>query len=837
MADSNHRRIGSRNGRDIESFKKGISDHLKYSLGLDPQNATIHDRYLAVAYAVRDRLIEGWIETQQVHRQKKVKRVYYLSLEFLIGRLLRNSIVNLGSVQPMALALQELNLNFRRLEEQEPDAGLGNGGLGRLAACFMESMATLQIPAFGYGIRYDYGIFRQKISNGYQVEEPDEWLAKGNPWEIPRPDSKTLVQFGGHVVHFQDDPRKGARWMGTHPVIGMPYDTPVDGFGNDSANTLRLWSAHGTEEFDLEDFNQGDYVGAVESKVHAQTLTRVLYPNDSSYSGRELRFKQQYFFVACSVTDMIRRFKRTSNDWSELPNQIAIQLNDTHPALVIPELIRTLVDLEGLDWDQAWELTVQCTGYTNHTLLPEALEKWPVEMFERLLPRHLEIIYLINEDFLKQVAKRFPGDFGKLGRMSLVEEGPNKKIRMANLCMVGSHSTNGVARLHTQLLSKKVVPDFFQMFPERFNAKTNGVTPRRWLLASNPDLAALITHHIGSGWITNLAELSRLKPVVDSPEFLKQFSAVKQSNKASLSEFLEAKYSFTPIPGSIFDVQVKRLHEYKRQLMNALHIIMLYNRVKKDGVKSVYPRTILFGAKAAPAYHMAKLIIKFINNVAEIVNSDPATNQSLKVFFVPNYGVSLAEKMIPATDISEQISLAGKEASGTGNMKFMMNGAITVGTLDGANVEMQEEVGPENILIFGLTAEQAEQSSHNYNPRSYYEKDPEIKAAIDLIGGGYFDLGEVGLFMPILDHLLNHDPYMILADLRAYSDAQKTAESWYQKPDVWYRKAALNVASSGKFSSDRTIREYARDIWHIDPCPIDLGYAQNHWNEILENRV
>ncbi|MDD8043858.1 MAG: glycogen/starch/alpha-glucan phosphorylase [Verrucomicrobiota bacterium] len=830
MPDSTNRRIGSRNGRDAESFKKGIADHLKYTLGLDPQNATIHDKYLAVAYAVRDRLIEGWIETQQEHREKKVKRVYYLSLEFLIGRLLRNSIVNLGSVQSMAKALQELDLNFRLLEEQEPDAGLGNGGLGRLAACFMESLATLQIPTFGYGIRYDYGIFRQKLSNGYQVEEPDEWLAKGNPWEIPRPDSKTLVQFGGRVIHYEEDGVLRARWIDTYPVIGMPYDTPIDGYGNDSANTLRLWSAHGTEEFDLEDFNQGDYVGAVESKVHAQTLTRVLYPNDSSYSGRELRFKQQYFFVACSVTDMIRRFKRTSHRWDELPDQVAIQLNDTHPALVIPELMRILIDLEGLSWEQAWDLTVKCTAYTNHTLLPEALEKWPVEMFERLLPRHLEIIYLINEIFLKQVTKRFPSDFGKLGRMSLVEEGPNKKVRMANLCMVGTHSTNGVAQLHTQLLCEKVVPDFYQMFPERFNAKTNGVTPRRWLLACNPDLAALITSRIGTGWITHLDELSKLKPMVEEPEFIKEFQEVKEANKAALSQYLKSKFGFTPLPDSIFDVQVKRLHEYKRQLMNALHIIVLYNRIRKNGPDAVHPRTFLFGAKAAPAYHMAKLIIKFINNVGEIINSDPATNGALKVYFVPNYGVSLAEKLIPATDISEQISLAGKEASGTGNMKFMMNGAITVGTLDGANVEMQEEVGAENILIFGLTAKEAEGSSHNYNPRRHYEQDPEIKAAIDLVGSGHFDLGEGGLFMPILDHLLNHDPYMILADLRAYADAQTQAETWYRDPKLWYKKAAMNVACSGKFSSDRTIQEYAREIWNIAPCPIDLGYAPNGWN-------
>ena len=718
--DSNaqlHLESKTRQGTDPASIQNDYAEHLKYELGRDRYTATKHNRYVALSRAIRDRLIDRWIDTQQAHHNDKVKRVYYLSLEFLMGRALGNNVINFKFQDSVEKALDELGIDWEELRDIEVDAGLGNGGLGRLAACFLDSLATLQIPAVGYGLRYNYGIFRQTIENGYQVEHPDDWLQDGNPWEIQRPELRIPVRFEGRVEQWTENGRTRYRWVNAKPVLGMAYDTPIVGYGGHTVNTLRLWSAHATEDFDFEDFNRGDYVAAIASKTEAENLTKVLYPNDLHYTGKELRLKQQYLFVACSLWDIVRRFKHDKEPWTAFPDRVAIQMNDTHPSLAVPELMRLLIDQENLDPEQAWDLTVRSLGYTNHTLMPEALEKWPVPMMEKLLPRHLQIIFDINYHFMQKVAISFPGDIGKLSRMSLIEESEPKQIRMANMCIVGSHSTNGVAAIHTELLKSRVVPDFADMFPERFNSKTNGITQRRWLLKANPPLARLITDYIGDGWITNLDELHNLEPYADKGEFQERFRTVKREAKIVLTDHVKKEIGFRLNPDSIFDTQVKRLHEYKRQLMNALHIIMLYNRLRKNQTMAWTPQTFLFGAKAAPGYEMAKLIIKLINNVANVVNNDPAIGNRLKVYFLPNYRVSLAEKIIPASDVSEQISTAGTEASGTGNMKFMLNGAITIGTLDGANIEIMKEVGQENMYIFGLDAEQAKELASHYNPR------------------------------------------------------------------------------------------------------------------------
>ena len=807
----------------MEAIKIGFAHNLKYGLANTRKgSSTRRDLYLALALTVRDKLIDRWHETREARIEIKGKRAYYLSLEFLIGRAMGNNVINLGLEKPVREACEALGLNWDDLREEEVDAGLGNGGLGRLAACFLDSLATLEYPAIGYGLRYDYGIFRQRIVNGYQHEDPDDWLSSVNPWEIVRPNYSYTVGFGGHVETISENGRTFMKWFPDSEVVGIPYDVPIVGYNGVCVNILRLWSARASQSFKFDDFNMGDYEHAVQAKTQAENLTKVLYPNDHFYAGQELRLKQQYFFVACTLHDILRRFKADHGNLDLLPDKIAVQLNDTHPSLSIPELMRILVDEEKLDWDKAWDLTVRSMGYTNHTLLPEALEKWPVEMFERLLPRHLQIVYEINRRFLDKVAEKFPKDDDRLQRMSLIQEGPKRHVRMAFLSIVGSHSTNGVAALHTDLLKRDLLPDFFAMFPERFNNKTNGVTQRRWLLKSNPGLASLITESIGDKWITDLSELRTLVPLAEDSAFRQQFCAVKTAAKVKLANHVRSRMGITLNPDFLFDAQVKRLHEYKRQLLNALHIVALYNRLRKNPHAEMTPITFLFAAKAAPGYDMAKLIIKFINNLSVVVNNDPSVREKLQVYFLPNYQVSLAEKIIPATDVSEQISLAGLEASGTGNMKFMMNGALTVGTLDGANVEMLEEVGKDNIFIFGLTTGQVAELKGYYNPKWHYEHDTETREALDLIASGHFNTKEPGIFQPILDSLLKQDRYMHLADLTAYCQTHEKVQALYRDREAWARKAILNVAYSGKFSSDRTILEYAREIWQIKPVPIDM---------------
>ncbi|MBN2509470.1 MAG: glycogen/starch/alpha-glucan phosphorylase [Spirochaetales bacterium] len=815
--------VKARQGLDADSIAWGFAEHLKYSLGVDSFSATRNDRYLALAMTIRDRLINQWIKTQQTHHRKNAKRIYYLSLEFLIGRSMGNNVINLGLQPVVEQALTELGYSWEDLREQEEDAGLGNGGLGRLAACFLDSMATMDLPCFGYGLRYDYGIFRQQIENGYQIEHPDDWLRTGNPWEIERPEITVPVHFGGRVEAITTRGRREYRWLDTSVILGIAYDMPIIGYGGSTVNTLRLWSARSAEEFDFSEFNEGDYVEAVSSKVMAENLTKVLYPNDTLYLGKELRLKQQYLFVACSLWDILRRFQKSGKSWHEFPDMAAIQLNDTHPSLAVPELMRLLMDENGLDWDAAWDITIRSLGYTNHTLMPEALEKWPVSMLEKLLPRHLQIVYEINHRFLQKVSIQYPGDPEILRNMSIIEEGDTKQVRMAYLSIVGCGSTNGVAALHTDLLKTRLVPDFARFYPSRFNNKTNGITQRRWLLKSNPGLSALISSKIGETWITDMTQLEKLKSWADDPDFQKAFMDVKRQSKLKLIDYVHETCGWQLNPDSIFDVQVKRIHEYKRQMLNALHIIMLYNNLRKNGIpKNFIPRTFLFAGKAAPGYTMAKLIIKLINNIASVINNDPGIHGAMSVYFLPNYRVSLAEKIFPAADVSEQISTAGTEASGTGNMKFMCNGALTLGTLDGANIEIIEQAGKENAFIFGLTAEEVEHLRPRYNPYDYYHNNPEIKEVIDLLFSGHFNFSEPGLFEPIRDALfLRGDHYMHLADLITYADAQKKIAALYADPAEWAKKAILNIASSGTFSSDRTILDYNRDIWHVKPVHIE----------------
>jgi starch phosphorylase len=823
MPDGNEQRprTSAACGTDPASIQADFVRHLKLTLGRDRYTATLHDRYLALALAIRDRLIDRWIRTQQTHHNRQVKRVYYLSMEYLTGRSLGNNVINLMMEDAVREAMANLGLDWVDLRDEEVDAGLGNGGLGRLAACFLESLATMQMPAMGYGLRYDYGIFRQAIENGYQVEKPDDWLRGGNPWEIPRPDYMIPVRFEGRVEEGREGGRLVAHWFDTKTVLGMPYDVPVVGYGGQTVNTLRLWGARSSVEFGLEDFQHGDYIAAVHAKVAAESLTRVLYPDDTVSAGRDLRLRQEYFLVACSLHDILRRFQTDALPWRELPGRAAIQLNDTHPALAVPELMRLLIDEHGLLWEEAWDLTVRSLGYTNHTLMSEALEKWPLEMIGRILPRHLQIIHEINRRFLRVVAAHYPDDPARLGRMSLIEEGPEKQVRMAHLAIVGSHSTNGVSEIHTDLICHRLVPDFHDMYPQRFNAKTNGVTQRRWLLKANPPLADLITGTIGDGWITDLSHLEGLVPLADDAGFRERFRTVKRQAKEGLADYLRRKFGFRLDPDSLFDIQVKRIHEYKRQLLNVLGIVARYNRLRRNPDLDLLPRTYLFGGKAAPAYALAKRIIKLINAVGATINHDPAVDGLIGVYFVPDYRVSLAERIIPAADVSEQISTAGTEASGTGNMKFMLNGALTVGTLDGANVEMREEVGEENLFLFGLTAEEVEQRAPHYDPRHVYEADDEIREAVDLVTSGYFNFDEPGIFDPIREALIDRgDRYMHLADMRSYLDAHDRADALYRRPDDWDRMAVLNVARCGKFSSDRAIAEYVRDIWRVEPCPI-----------------
>ncbi len=788
--------------------------HLTFDQVVPDTETSARDKYEAIARSVRDVLSQRWLKTEQTYRQRKARRVYYLSMEFLLGRSLENNLINLLLDPAWHEVCQYHQIDPLQIIEQEPDAGLGNGGLGRLAACFLDSMATLGIAGMGYGLRYEYGMFRQCIRDGWQAEQPDDWLARPDSWEVARPNEAVEVKLN---VSFEI--RDGALYVVQgcpSSLIGIPYDRPVVGYGGRTINTLRLWAAKTPNSFDFARFGSGDFVGALAETLTAETFTRVLYPDDHTTEGKGLRFFQEYFLVACSLADLVRRFRAAGNDWPALADAVAIQLNDTHPTLAVPELMRLLLDEAKLSWDNAWNLTQRALAYTNHTLLPEALEKWPVAWFHDLLPRHLEIIYEINRRFLDDVRARHPGDDDCISRVSLIEEGAPRQVRMAHLAIVGSHSTNGVAALHSELLKQRVVPDFASMFPERFNNKTNGVTPRRWLLLANPSLAAVITDAIGDGWITDLAQLEKLKPLAGDTSFC---AAVRKAKRDAKTRFLRWLDLSEIDPDTIFDTQIKRIHEYKRQLLNALHIVVLYNRLRANANLDTPPRTFFFGGKAAPAYHFAKLVIKFINNLASTLDGDPITQGRLKVVFVPDYRVSLAEYLIPASDVSEQISTAGYEASGTSNMKFMMNGALTIGTRDGATIEMAEAAGEENFFLFGLTAEQVEGSRGWYNPRWHYENEPETRAALDLIASNHFSRNEPGIFRPILDALLQHgDHYRHLADLASYGQAQQRLGALYTEQQAWVRKAILNIAASGRFSSDRTIAEYAKEIWKAEPC-------------------
>ena len=793
--------------------------HLVFDNVIELMAAGPRERFEAVARSVRDVLSQRWLHTEKTYERQNPKRVYYLSMEFLIGRSLANNVTNL-LLDPVAKqAIKQKNLDWFELLEQEPDAGLGNGGLGRLAACFLDSMATMQIPAMGYGLRYEYGIFKQSIQDGWQHELPDNWLRRPDPWEVARPhetvDVKLNCSFevrGGILRAVIGCPSS---------LIGVPFDRPVVGYGGKTVNTLRLWAAAAHDYFNFQEFSSGDFVGALAETLEAESLTRVLYPDDSTSMGQGLRFVQEYFLVACSLADLLRRFRRGNSDWSALPEKVAIQLNDTHPTLAVPELMRILLDEAHLGWEQAWDLTQRTLAYTNHTLLPEALEKWPVAWFEMMLPRHLEIIFEINRRLLDEVRIRFPGDQGRIERVSLIEEGPTRHIRMANLAIAGSHSTNGVAAIHSRLLRAITVKDLAEMYPERFSNKTNGVTPRRWLLMANPALARTITEAIGDGWMTDLSQLSKLKPLAGDKGLRDGFRKAKREAKSQFADWLKSTSGETVDPESIFDSQIKRIHEYKRQLLNALRVVVLYNRLRENPNLDMTPRTFFFSGKAAPAYQLAKVIIKFINNLAGTIDGDPAMRGRLKVLFLPEYCVSLAERLIPATDVSNQISTAGYEASGTSNMKFMMNGALTIGTRDGATIEMAEEGGEENFFLFGLTAEQVAGSRGWYNPQWHYDNEPETRAALDLIFSDHFSRYEPAVFTPLRDALLTRgDYYMHLADLKSYLEADQRLRELYADPDAWARKAILNVAGSGKFSSDRTIAEYAADIWKVKRCPV-----------------
>ena len=802
-------------GRDEALYER----HLLFDSGVDVAAATARDRFEALARSVRDVLSQRWLLTEKTYQEKNPKRLYYLSMEFLIGRSLANNVTNLLLSPLTDQFIRDKKLNLLEMLEQEPDAGLGNGGLGRLAACFIESAATLQLPAMGYGLRYEYGIFKQSIQNGWQQEMPDNWLRSPDPWEIARPNEKVEVSLGCSFELSGGSLRPVPGRPST--LIGIPFDRPVIGYGGSTINTLRLWAAAAPDFFNFEEFSHGDFVEAFTQTLSAETLTRVLYPDDSGVMGQALRLMQEYFLVACSLADAVRRFQRSNSDWSLFAEKVAIQMNDTHPSLAVPELMRILLDQVHLEWDEAWHITQNTLAYTNHTLLPEALEKWPVAWFEEMLPRQLEIIYEINRRFLGDVRGRFPGDKDRIQRVSLVEDGPESKVRMANLAVVGSHSTNGVAEIHSKLLRETTLKDLAEIFPERFNNKTNGVTPRRWLQLCNPGLSGLITDAIGDAWIRDLSELSKLKAFTEDNGFRDDFRKAKRNAKRQFCDWLRWSTGQTVDPESIFDCQVKRIHEYKRQFLNALRIVVLYNRLRQDPGLNLYPRTFFFAGKAAPAYRLAKVIIKFINNLAATIDGDPTVRERLKVVFLPDYCVSLAEHLIPASDVSNQISTAGYEASGTSNMKFMMNGALTIGTRDGATIEMAAEAGEENFFLFGLTAEQVIGSRGWYNPHWHYEHDPETRQALDLIFSDYFSCDEPGVFEPLRDMLLTHgDHYMHLADLNSYLTADAQLSALYADSDEWARKAILNVAGSGKFSSDRTIAEYATEIWGVRPCPI-----------------
>jgi starch phosphorylase len=810
-------------GMDKEHLVADFKHYYGHRLGRDEHCKSPHYAYEALAMVVSDRLIVRWKETYNAYRDEDCKRAFYLSMEFLMGRTLSNAMLNLGINNAVDNAMYELGLELEELIDSEPDAGLGNGGLGRLAACFIDSCATLQLPVTGYGLRYEYGMFSQDIVNGEQVEKPDHWLRNGNVWEIERPEYTHRIKFGGRTeTHADELGNKKVYWVDTHDILAVPFDTPIPGYQNGTVNTLRLWKATATEEFDLQEFNAGDYAESVAAKNTAENITMVLYPNDANENGKVLRLRQQYLLASASLQDVIANWVgRHGNDFSEFAAKNCFQLNDTHPSIAVAELMRLLIDMYGLDWDEAWHITRNTMAYTNHTLLPEALERWSVDLFKQLLPRLMEVIFDINAHFLAEVSARWPGDIDRLARMSLIEEGPQQQVRMAYLAIVGSYSVNGVAELHSKLLQQGLFRDFYELWPEKFNNKTNGVTPRRWLAGCNPELAQLITGAIGDGWLTDLSLLRNLKPFADDKAFRERWYQVRQNAKERLINYKKQEHDIDLDADALFDVQVKRIHEYKRQLLNVLHVIHLYDRIKRGDTAAWTNRCVLIGGKAAPGYYMAKKIIKLINNVSHVINSDPDIGNKLKLVFMPNYRVSAMEKICPGTDLSEQISTAGKEASGTGNMKFMMNGALTIGTLDGANIEIREEVGHENFFLFGLTEAQIEELSHHYDPASIISQDEDLQRVMNLLECGHFNQFEPGIFDDIIASVKSpHDPWKTVADFRSYVDAQNRVEDAYRDKDHWIRMSILNCAASGKFSTDRTIADYNDDIWKLTPVSV-----------------
>ena len=814
-----------RTGMSEEAFTRAFLDNLFYIQGVNLKLASSYDHYMALSYTVRDRLMHRWLASVDQIFSGRSKVVCYLSAEFLMGRQLANNLLNIGCFQQVRHALNQHGISIHDVIEAEPEPGLGNGGLGRLAACFLDSLATLSVPAVGYGIRYEYGIFKQAISDGWQVEQADDWLKFGNPWEVVRPERTAIVGFGGHVEpERKSDGTMGRAWKPSHFVLGTPHDTLVPGFGTDMVNTLRLWRAHANSDFDFQIFNAGDYYKAVADKMSSENISKVLYPNDWTPQGRELRLKQQYFFVSSSLQNIFAILKLANRPLEELPEGIAIQMNDTHPAIAVAELMRLLLDKYELPWQRAWDLTTKTLGFTNHTLMSEALERWPVSMFENMLPRHLEIIYEINSKFLVEVATKFPGDLDRINRMSIIEEGEDKKVRMANLATVGSHAVNGVAKLHSDLVKSDLLPDFYQLWPQKFSNKTNGITPRRWLMLSNPKLSYLITETIGKGWLKDLDALRELEKSADDSNFLERWNEFQQESKVEFAQHVKSSMGLVISPEAIFDVQVKRLHEYKRQLLNVLHVITRYHEILA-GVRTDAPgRVCIFGGKAAPGYFQAKLIIKLINSVAEVVNNDPRVKDQLKVLFVPNFSVSLGEKIYPAADLSEQISTAGTEASGTGNMKFSLNGALTIGTLDGANIEIRDAVGAENFFLFGNTVEQLREiSARRYRPYEYVERDARLQGVIGALSDGTFARGNRELYRVLVDELLTSDRYFLMADYASYIEAQAAVDKTFAAKAEWQRKSILNVARMGYFSSDRTIKEYCDEIWGAKPVRVELG--------------
>ena len=819
-----HEKLEHRTGMSVEAIKHAFLENLFFVQGKPVALATQHDYYMALAHLVRDRMLYRWNGTAESYTQDRCRTVCYLSAEFLMGPHLGNNLINMGIYDQVKAAMEELGLDFEELLAQEVEPGLGNGGLGRLAACYLDSMASLEVPSLGYGIRYEFGIFEQGIQAGWQVERTDKWLRYGNPWEVVRPEWATAVKFGGHTEPYTNEAGQYCvRWVPGKQVLGVPYDTPILGYQVNTANTLRLWKAEAIESFDFEVFNQGNYYGAVEEKVSSENVTKVLYPNDETLAGKQLRLEQQFFFVSCSLQDMFRILRGQDIPVEQFHEKFSIQLNDTHPAIASAELMRLLVDEYGLDWTSAWEITQKSMAYTNHTLLPEALEKWPVSLFGRLLPRHLEIIYDINARFLDLVRMRFPKDSARLARMSLIDESGERYVRMANLACVSSHTINGVAELHSELLKQTVLKDFYELFPDKFCNMTNGVTPRRWIALSNPRLTQIVTNKIGSGWLKDLNQVQQLEPLAKDAGFQAEWHEMKSAVKRELAGRIHRQFGVLIDPTSLFDVQVKRIHEYKRQHLNALHIVTLYSQLKQNSNLEITPRTFIFGGKAAPGYHMAKLMIKLITAVGEMINKDPDLRNQMRVIFLPNYNVTNSQRIYPASDLSEQISTAGKEASGTGNMKFAMNGALTIGTLDGANVEIRDAVGADNFFLFGLTADEVVQlKSEGYRPWDYYQNNPSLKDAIDLIASGHFSQGDGALFQPLLDKLLYDDPFMLLADYQAYVDCQVSVSNAYQDRSRWLEMSILNAARMGRFSSDRSIQEYCEKIWKVSPAPVDI---------------